>query len=431
MSAAFLLATALVTGTPIAAPSCDFERAMQAFAGRQWESAHTQFEACDTGPQAPMARFYQALAQRHLGNTQTALRLLREVNRLTPEFANACLEIGATLEAIAQQAEAHAQYRRCANDYPDDLAAQLNLARLEHWRGDVERALAGYQTLLATHPKHLGVRVGYGFALIAARRLVEARKQFAAALELAPDDASAQQGLTMAERLRNVEMTVSVGRTNDHQRGKADSIYVRAKKTISHRVSWDIEGSYSNLNLASPEALTIQPYSRVNQAGLAAAMEWRPRRDTKLRLGYGVESSDTDRQSKWQFELSQRVNGKEVWFLGTAPKVAAGKLQSSLSYLGYSRSVGERSVLTSKLYHATERDFTASQALTLDWEHGIGDDDWWQLGLSLGRANDRLNHAVSIRTTQNLKGGFALVAGASYGSSNRTTQFHTAIRYDF
>src|SRR5688572_23180411 len=66
------------------------------------------------------------------------------------------------------------RFQAIAAKNPDDLEARVWIARLHSLMGDDRRAVDVYESIIATHPKHVDALVGLGDALVRLGRLREA-----------------------------------------------------------------------------------------------------------------------------------------------------------------------------------------------------------------------------------------------------------------
>src|SRR5262245_10092389 len=73
------------------------------------------------------------------------------------------------------------RFQALAAANPDDIEARIWIARLHVWMGDDERAVAVYQSILATQPLHFDALVGLGDAFVRMGRLHEAGELLARA----------------------------------------------------------------------------------------------------------------------------------------------------------------------------------------------------------------------------------------------------------
>ncbi len=411
---------------------CDFDAAMDSFRQKQWSAASDGFGACTAGESAGISTFYLGIATRHEGDIESAQALLSRAVELMPDFANACLELGATLEAKKQWPAARAQYQQCLVRHEGNVPAQLNIARIDHWQGDINASIERYEQIKQTEPDNIGFQLGYGFALIAARRLDDARRQFTQVLRHSPDDASALKGLSMLDEIRNVTFSIEAGHVASNRGNSTNYAQAKVTKIQNHRLSWGADLRISDASDASNDAQVIQPNTPVRQHSLAAHLRTQLRPNTAFRVEYGLEESNLgERREHLKFDLSQRLQNKASWFAGTKPTFNSEGKDSQLSYLGYAKQITENSGITSQLFYATQRGFADSKALSLSWDHQTSRRNRWRAGINVGRTADQTNHGLTIETTQRLGGRFYLNAGASYGSLNDTTQYHTAIRYTF
>ena len=133
----------------------------------------------------------EALATRLVadGRLDAALPHLRQLVAEAPERADLGLRLARVLAWSGREAESVVAYDAVLDRAPDDAAA-YELARLLTWSGDPARAVALLAPLADRQPESPGVQSALGHALHAAGRASAARRQYARALRLAPDDAA-------------------------------------------------------------------------------------------------------------------------------------------------------------------------------------------------------------------------------------------------
>ena len=137
---------------------------------------------------APGAR--EALAVRLVADGQlgAAVPHLRQLVAETPERADLALQLARVLGWSGQEQEAIAAYDAVLGRGPD-AAAAYELARLLTWNGDADRAVDLLAPLAARQPDAPALQSALAYALHAAGRTGAARRQYARALRLTPDDA--------------------------------------------------------------------------------------------------------------------------------------------------------------------------------------------------------------------------------------------------
>jgi Tfp pilus assembly protein PilF len=98
------------------------------------------------------------------------------------------------------------RFQALAAANPDDVEARIWIARLHAWMEDDERAVAVYESILATQPQHLDANIGLGDAFVRMGRLREAADVLGRAESQAP---------------QNPTLLVALGRLN-HASGHLD-----------------------------------------------------------------------------------------------------------------------------------------------------------------------------------------------------------------
>ena len=162
---------------------------------------------------APDAR--EALAARLVadGQLDAALPHLRQLVADTPARTDLALLLARVLGWSGREAEAIAVYDAVLDRAPDPSAA-YELARLLTWNGDPARAADLLAPLADRQPDAAEVQSALGYALHAAGQARAARRQYARALALAPDDATL---LLESGTLERWEGNWSLGRDRIHR----------------------------------------------------------------------------------------------------------------------------------------------------------------------------------------------------------------------
>lgn len=121
--------------------------------------------------------------------------LLRQRIDAAPADADPWRELAYVLEANGQRAAAGTAYERWSALAPDDPCGWYHLARLRSEQGELESALAAFDTSLALEDAHPPTHWRRGLCLLALDRLDEAAVAFRHAVELAPEQLSGWVGL--------------------------------------------------------------------------------------------------------------------------------------------------------------------------------------------------------------------------------------------
>ena len=98
------------------------------------------------------------------------------------------MQYAVALAEAKRYPDALEQYRAVLNRDPEIVDAQVGLAKVASWRGDLPRALELYDAVLAKHPKNYDARVGKAFTLMWMKRGPEALKLFKALAQENPQD---------------------------------------------------------------------------------------------------------------------------------------------------------------------------------------------------------------------------------------------------
>jgi tetratricopeptide (TPR) repeat protein len=175
---------------------------LAALSGRRnpvWASEVSLWEdAVAKGPQMYRARANLALAYKHQGREEEALRQMRQVLELRPDYADAWGELGNLLADRGEVQGAVEAYTQALRHNPQFEGAYYNLGNLVQGRGEFARAAELYQEALRHNPGFAEARNNLGQAYEALGRGEEALAQYRRALELDPELAQAWYNLAAA-----------------------------------------------------------------------------------------------------------------------------------------------------------------------------------------------------------------------------------------
>jgi tetratricopeptide (TPR) repeat protein len=138
-----------------------------------------------------------ALAEtlRQAGKTETALDYLRADLQRFPNLNGVRLEYARFLAYQRQFVEARRQYELVVGADPDNVAAQVGLAKVISWQGDQEEALRRYDRILQRSPGLYDALVGRAFSLLWMGRQDEARTLLVQASRRHPEDREVAEAL--------------------------------------------------------------------------------------------------------------------------------------------------------------------------------------------------------------------------------------------
>jgi putative PEP-CTERM system TPR-repeat lipoprotein len=131
-------------------------------------------------------RLALGLAHLGLGETDIGETLLRDAQRLDPTGQQSDLGMARLYMAKNDYPSAARELAAARAIDPDAIDVLRLQADLQRSTGDVEGALASYDTALKTHPGDLGLLVGHAMILISLERLSDAQIDIDAALDQAP-----------------------------------------------------------------------------------------------------------------------------------------------------------------------------------------------------------------------------------------------------
>lgn len=105
-----------------------------------------------------------------------------------PNDRDVRLRYALALASEKKYEDARGQCEQLLKQDPNDVGAQIGMAKINSWNNDLPGALKLYDAILAKHPANYDARVGKAFTLMWLRRDAEARKLFESAARQAPDD---------------------------------------------------------------------------------------------------------------------------------------------------------------------------------------------------------------------------------------------------
>ena len=110
---------------------------------RQWSNAEKHFQALvDLGQRVAEAHYNFAVCLAAQGETTRAAGEFHTALEINPQYAQAWLAQGQLAEKDGRLDEAENSYRKAAEQAPDDLVTQFNLARMMLARRDSQQAIA-------------------------------------------------------------------------------------------------------------------------------------------------------------------------------------------------------------------------------------------------------------------------------------------------
>jgi tetratricopeptide (TPR) repeat protein len=152
------------------------------------------------------------------GDDAGAVAPLREAVRLEPDNAVTVRRLGMALMGSGQAAEAVTVLTVAADRFPNDAGINADLFAAYEQTGQTDQALARYQTRLATATPQTepDLRLAYGIALLQARRVDDAIREFERSVELAPGNAVAQYNLGAAIQNKAAALNTQANAATDN-----------------------------------------------------------------------------------------------------------------------------------------------------------------------------------------------------------------------
>ncbi|MGI9102869.1 MAG: tetratricopeptide repeat protein [Terriglobales bacterium] len=146
-------------------------------------------------PQEPDYILGCARSLRQAGKTDGALDYLRDTLERAPSLTSVRVEYGRLLSFQRQLPEAKRQFELVLAADPQNLGAQLGLAKVTSWQGDQQSALRLYERIFERNPGLYDALVGKAFSLLWTGRVEQARPLLLEAAHRHPDDQDVREAL--------------------------------------------------------------------------------------------------------------------------------------------------------------------------------------------------------------------------------------------
>ena len=122
------------------------------------------------------------------GHREAAIALLQRALQEHPESRALHLELARQFAFLKRYPEAKQQYAEVLRSDPQNLSAQVGIAKVLSWEGDLNSGLAAFDRILARSPHLYDARVGKGFTLLWMGQKTEAYRWLRAAAADHPED---------------------------------------------------------------------------------------------------------------------------------------------------------------------------------------------------------------------------------------------------
>ena len=152
-----------------------------------WPDARRAYAvAVDLEPTSTWWRFHLAVATRTAGDTEEALRLLRELTAEHPQLAPAQQRLGEALTEVGELVAAAAAYRRVIDLLPGSPAGYLGLGEVRLLQRDFAAARDLLERAVALDPRYRGSRYALGLAYRGLGLLEDAQRELALGVDALP-----------------------------------------------------------------------------------------------------------------------------------------------------------------------------------------------------------------------------------------------------
>jgi tetratricopeptide (TPR) repeat protein len=161
-------------------------------AGRENEGLSVLQKALEREPGNSLLWYEQALIESKMGRSEQAIEDLRKALQLTPDFADAENNLGANLAQRGDQDDAETAFRAALAVNPYDAGTRANLGRLLAGKADWKQAAFQLQKATELDPEDANAHMAYSVVLGQMNRLVDAKREAAAAVKADPKSSQAR-----------------------------------------------------------------------------------------------------------------------------------------------------------------------------------------------------------------------------------------------
>ncbi len=362
--------------------SCRFEEAMLLFKNADFDEASALFHSCELGREyIKEASFFHGISLRNSGQVAQAIEQLKKARKTDPTNLNVINELAITFEQSKKYLDAQNLYEEVLALEPNNFAAKLGVARMQHWRGRIENSIESYEGLLHEKPDDLAVMLGLGYVLISNYELDEAKKLFNAVLRNNNNESAALQGLSMLKNITKNQFKIKHQfDAGKNTQVKSTSIFYRHQ--YNYRTSWGVEYLENNLgqNPLSENGI-IENRKIKKEFSLFTARQFTPKLNGMIKLTKRSSFNHTD-IIKNQYELGYRINESLSGHFGQTYEWSDGDLINLLSFTGLEYVNLNNYTVSGQFFYSGDEEFGDSQALSLKLKKYFSETSWFQLGVS-------------------------------------------------
>jgi tetratricopeptide (TPR) repeat protein len=150
-------------------------------------------------PEVPFIRNLLGAAHDGLGCLEQAATCFRIAVELTPDSAEAHINLGVVLHDLGRYAEAQLSFQTALQIAPGDANAHAKLGNTLHRLGKYNDAIGSYGAALSLQPGNAEALTNLGIVLHGLERYADAEASYRRALHFAPDSADAHNNLGLVQ----------------------------------------------------------------------------------------------------------------------------------------------------------------------------------------------------------------------------------------
>jgi tetratricopeptide (TPR) repeat protein len=429
-SIALTAALALFSNSTFA--ECEIQKATENFAQNKPDLAEEQYNHCiSQGSSIAESYFYLGIIYRNKNDLEKAHNLLSKAAENNPNNVGYQLELAVTLEWLGKLKTAKDIYQRILEQDSNNLPASLGVARMEHWQGNVNRAVKLYRSILLDNPDNQATELGLAFSLLADNKLQESRELFQKILTADPSNVSAVDGVEMLDDIRTRKFEVSTGAIKPDAGESLGSFRVSYSATPSYQLRWGME--YVNYEEPviplSPNSI---PSNQSVESALALFTNYRLNARSSLYLSASRQMMTGDSERlKLHFEATHQKSNEDRILIGTIPTYSSGNLINSLSYAGY---VFDTSLALSPMvqfFYSDDKEFGTSKAASFSASIPYEKRNYLQVGGSISQTGENNASSVFANATHYINRETAVTASLVNNFTTKEIAFTLGVIYEF
>lgn len=429
-SIALTAALALISNATFA--ECEIQKATENFQQNKPDLAEEQYNHCiSLGSSIAESYFYLGIIYRNKNDLEKAHNLLSKAAENDPDNVGYQLELAVTLEWLGKLKNAKDIYQRILEQDSRNLPAALGVARMEHWQGYVNGSIKRYKSILLDNPDNQATELGLAFSLLADSKLQDSRELFEKILKADPSNLSAVDGIKMLDDIRTRKFEINTGAVKPDSGESLNSLRIRYSSERSYQLKWGME--YVNYEEPviplSPNSIPSNQFIE-SAFALFANYRFNARSSLFSSASRQMMTGDSERL-KLHFEATHQMADKDRVLLGTIPTYSSGNLINNLSYAGYIFDTPLALSPMVQLFYSDDKEFGISKAASFSASIPYNKRNYLQIGGSISQTGENNASSVFANATHYVNRELAVSTSLVNNFSTKEIAFTLGVIYEF